>query len=97
MHVVRLDRPMRASWPAGAVFLGLACVVGAAGWALMTGPRLQATEEQQAAAQMDAETEAACQRLGMPKGSAGFDGCAAELRQVRQHHEERLGRPNSLL
>jgi len=59
-------------------------------WAIANGPHLLAAREQQAAIEMEQENQNVCERLGVPLSSEGFAACAAELKGVRQNHEDRL-------
>jgi hypothetical protein len=64
-------------------------------YAVVDGPRLHAMSEQAAAATEDAESQAVCERLGIPSSSGGYAACASELAAVRQRREERAERRNS--
>ena len=59
--------------------------------ATVAGPNLQRASETQIAEEIEHENRAACGRFGMgPETGAQYQRCAAELRAVRQSHENRL-------
>ncbi|MFL5333329.1 MAG: hypothetical protein ACJ8H8_09140 [Geminicoccaceae bacterium] len=58
-------------------------------WMILNQDRIQAQLAQQLAEEIEAESSAACGRLGMPQGSAAYAACAAELAAVRQRQENR--------
>lgn len=74
----------------------LALVVVLAGvaiaYSVAYGPQPQADAQAQMAQEVAQENETVCGKLGMPRESQTFAACVAELEQVRQRHEARLGR-----
>lgn len=85
---------------AGHILVPVLCAlwVVAVIWAIANGPRLLAATEQQAAIEMEQENQDVCERLGVPLSSERYAACAAELKGVRQNHEDRLnGHATSLI
>jgi hypothetical protein len=66
--------------------------LGIVAWAMLNGTGFYAEAEQQMAVEVEAESHAVCQQLGIPFGGIRYSACASALNAVRQQHEWRLAR-----
>ncbi len=57
--------------------------------AAINGPKLRAIAEQKAAAELDAEDSAFCQKLGMSSGTEADRNCKLDLTELHRRQEDR--------
>ena len=87
----------RRNTPVAGIFAGMILVSGIAwfAWVVLNAPRIRAERAASLLAEIAAENDESCERLGMGpgRGPQVFSACARELEAVRRRQQERLESP----
>jgi hypothetical protein len=89
---------IRSAMTALVALAAIACLgLGLRAWATWNGTATQAALEQLRSNEIAEEGTAICQKWGMPAGTTKHAECIADLKSVRQRHEERITQDMGLL